>query len=242
MKRYRFLHQAVEAALATLLLVGCSSSTATPVLPSTANVPTSEPGTPTSHESTETPSPESTTSNTTIIYGYANSIPLAIVFPVDGLKISLHDITYTTVNDIWVLGEYQISLISPTGKVDEIQFLKFEYDDNLSPIGYSVLENGKSLSGPLLKDFNAENIKNGIGLYPGGYEVGLLLKLPCYVVSSNDEYTREQFFDIWVDVLSEHRVVCESGETYIITLDEYDYMDKPSLKPSSVTLSIAVSK
>jgi hypothetical protein len=164
-----------------------------------------------------------------------------MVAPVDGLKVSLHDITYTTVQDIWVLGEYRLSITAPDGAVDEIHFLGFEYDDNLSPLGYSVLENGQSFNGPSRKDFDAGRLENGIGLYPSGYEIGLLVKLPCPITASNDEYAKEQFFDIWVDVLAKRTVVCESGETYTLTLDAYDYMDQPSLKPSSVTLTVAVS-
>jgi len=240
----KLLYPVTGLALVALLLGGCNSPTVTLVSPTAANMPisTSQSSTPTVQEPTETPAPETTMSNTTITYGYANSIPLAIVSPVDGLRVSLHDVTYTTVNDIWVLGEYQISIISPSGKIDEIQFLNFEYGENLSPVGYSVLENGTSLSGPSPEDFNAENIESGVGLYPSGYEIGLSLMLPCSVASSNDEYTKGQFFDIWVDLLSKRTVICKSGEKYIFTLDEYDYMDTPSLKPSRVTLSVSVSQ
>lgn len=113
MKYRKLLHQVTAVALVILLLAGCRSPTVMPASPTTANLPTSQPGTPASPESTEAPSHETITSNTTIVYGYANSVPLAIVPPADGLKVSLHDITYTTVNDIWVLGGYQISIMSP---------------------------------------------------------------------------------------------------------------------------------
>lgn len=126
--------------------------------------------------------------------------------------------------------------------MDEVQFLNFEYDNNLSPVGYTVLENGASLKCPAPKNFNAEDIENGIGLYPSSYEIGLFLNLPCSVDSSSDEYTQGQFFGIGVDLLSKHTVVCKSGETYAFTLDGYDYMDNPSLKPSKVTLSVSVSQ
>jgi hypothetical protein len=183
----------------------------------------------------------SSTTDSAITYGYADSIPVAIVSPEDVLQITMHDITYTTIDSIWVLGGYQITITFPSGEVTEIQLLNFEYSEDLSITGYSVLENGTSISGPSPSGFNADRIESGIGLYPSSYDVALFLTLPCSIASSNEEYTQEEFFGIWVDHISRHTVVCESGETYAFSFDNFSYMDEPSLKPSSVTLSVSVS-
>jgi len=248
----RLLKQVLSISLIGILLMACQSTlpstpasqSNTPAQPKStvSSSPASPSNTPESPQSTEVPPPDMTEDDVEITYGYADSIPVVIVPPENDIKIKLHDITYTTVNEIWVLGGYQVTIVFPSGKTTEIRLFDFEYNENLSLVGYSVSENGTSLSGPSPEDFSTENIESGVGLYPSGYEIGLSLMLPCSVVSSNDEYTKGQFFDIWVDLLSKHTVICESGEKYTFTLDEYDYMDTPSLKPSRVTLSVSVSQ
>lgn len=255
------LKQVLSISLIGILLIACqstlpstppqstlSSSPAsqsnTPESPKSTetSMPTSQPNIPESPQSTEVSPPDTTENDVKITYGYVDSTPVVIVPPENEMRIKLHDITYITVNGIWVLGGYQVTIVFPSGKTTKFELFDFEYNENLSPVSYSASENGTSVSVPSLEDFNTNNIENGIGLYPGGYEVALFLRLPCSVASSNDEYTKEQIFEIWVDHISNHTAICKSGETYTFNFDEYTYMDKPSLKPSGVTLSVSVAK
>jgi hypothetical protein len=189
----------------------------------------------------------STTSESPINYGYAKSakktiVPLAIVAPENGLKISMHDIVYQKVDDIWVLGGYQLTITSALGKVTEIQFSDFKYGKYLSATGYSVLENGKSISGPSYESFDAANVKNGMGFYPNGDNPALFLALPCSIASSNEETSQEKSLgDIWMTHVSNHTVTCTSGEKYVFNFEKYSYMDKPWLTMSGVTLALNVS-
>ncbi len=190
----------------------------------------------------------SISSESLITYGYAKStkkaiVPLAIVSPIDGLKISMHDIVYQQVNDIWVLGGYQVTITFGSGKVTEIQFSDFKYGQYLSTTGYSVLENGTSISGPSYESYNATNIKNGMGFYPDGDNPALFLALPCSIASSNEETSQEKSLgDIWMTHISNNTVTCVSGEKYIFNFDRYSYMDKPWLTMSGVTLAVSILK
>ena len=213
MNSKRLLQQMFGSILTVLLLMGCSATSSTPA-----------------------------GAGASITYGYAGSRPVAIVSPDASLKIQMHDVTYTTVNNIWVLGGYQLTLTFPSGKVAEIQFSDFKYDEKLSPIGYSVLENGASISSPSASNFNAGSIKNGLGLYPDGENPALFLALPCSVASSDQQSSQEKFFNIWITHIATQTVSCTTGDKYIFNFEKYGYTDKPSLKLSDVTLSVNVSK
>jgi len=191
-------------------------------------------------------SPGATASS--ITYGYAHppkkgAEPVVIVSPEDGLKISMHDITFQQVNNIWVPGGYQLTITSASGKVTEIQFLDLKYGDLLALVGYSILENGKSIKGPSPESFDSASVSNGMGIYPDGDNPALFLALPCSISSSNKETSQEKSpQDIWMTHISKHTVTCASGETYVFDYGSYSYMDKPWLTMSGVILTLSINK